>query len=83
MGKKWPFGALNFKVPKKIRKSTEEPNCISFRKETALKDLIFEKLQELKKLQNFFPYHSLATTDLFLLRLFVLLALHLKGILEQ
>ena len=79
MGKKWSFGGLNFKVPKKIRKSTEEPNCISFRKETALKNLIFEKLQDLKSRRNFFLTIALKQLT-FLLRLFLLLALHLKGI---
>jgi len=58
INKKWPFcqgysrakwaksGLLGGRTSKfqKIRKSTQEPNCISFRKETALKKSYIRKI---------------------------------------
>ena len=85
-GQKMAFwGAELQSSKKKMRKSTQGPNSISCRKETALKEInhILEKLQDLKKSQKFFPYHSLGTTRLFYYVFFLLLALHLKGNVEQ
>ena len=38
---KMAFWGAELQSSKKIRKSTQEPNCISLRKEMALKNLIF------------------------------------------
>ena len=54
------FTGLNFKVPKKIRKSTMEPH-ICFRKETALENNLCSKnYRSLLKMVKIFPSHRFA-----------------------
>jgi len=55
-GQKMAFWGDELQSSKNMRKSTQESNSISCRKETALKEinLILEKLQDLKKVAEIF-----------------------------